>query len=103
MAGWAVVSPELTSKAPLSVESYSTLYRLTTLTGCGRGEINNPRWDCGDMISQFTLRNQIYDLSQVMGVEEGRLREIIALRQAVRILPFPAPLVKKLNKKDGAI
>ena len=41
-----------------------TLYRLTTSTGCGRSEINNPRWDCGDSISQFALRNQIYDLSE---------------------------------------
>lgn len=70
-----------------------TLFPLTTLTGCGRGEINNPRWDCRDMISQFALRNQIYDLSQARGRAGGSFREIT-------VLAFLALRVqKKLNKR----
>lgn len=42
------------------------------------------------MISQFILCNQIYDLSQSVGVEvrERNLGEITVLHQAARILPF---------------
>lgn len=55
----------------------------TTLTGYRHGKINNPRWDHRDMISQSTLRNQIYDLSHSVRVKvsKERFEEITVLHQ----------------------
>lgn len=49
------------------------------------------------MISQFALRNQIYDLSQARGRARGSFRERT-------LLPFLAPRVQKeAEQKDNAI